>query len=1092
MKIYFFSLLLTVLNAVSVLAQVKQSPPLTPDYDTMMVKATAFTGEGEYKKVIDLLKDFPENDTAYATSLDKLALAYLGEEKWDEAITTSKKGLTLRSPYKRHFYEMLAAAYDEKKDYTQALDVLKEGQKEFPLYTRFYYQTGVTSMNAKKYEQAYENLKTSIRLNPFETSAHLQLGLLMYNSNRMIPAMLSFHIFLMLDPATSKSINVLREYEKMGNGEYKSNKDSLYLNLPATTDNFQELEAIVQSKFALNSNYKSNVKIKYNTIVKTMQIIGEKIEMNKADTGFYMQFYVPIFLEMVQNNLYNSSIYYNLRSIDDEEVRKEVKKQDANITKMASYLNNYLTKYRQDQWRAHKMATNDTWFNTTGTLSSEGAYNSKSNLATGDYTYYWPSGHVKSKGSYTASGKSTGKWQYYYPEGELQAIKYYKDDLLVDSTTFYHPEGNVSEVIPYKNDKHNGVVKSFYATGGPRTLVTFANGVRTGPVLYHYANGRKKLEGNLVNEKLNGKYIEYYDNGKKLEEADYKDGVITGTFKSWYGNGNLKSEGAYKNGLKEGEWKYYHEEGYLNNSGNYKAGKEDGIWKSLDQEGKVFSELKYSGGKIEGDANFYDDGKLWSVLTFGKGNIKKYKYYDKNNKVISEGVEKNGVLDLKSFYADGSRFRERIYKDGIAMGKCTTWNMYGNTESLEYYADDEQDGKQQYYFDDGTLKSEINYKAGVLEGLAVYYYKNGVISSQGWYKDDNKRGEWREYNPDGVISSTDYYQNGELQGASVNYDVSGKMETVFTYNNGDLVMYTDYDTLGNILIAEKIKNGSGSFNSLHLNKKAKSNLNYKNGRLEGEIKRYYSNGKVRNVILYTNGSANGPYKRYEWDGSIDEEGFYEDGYIDSTRTTYKNGKLYSKANYFRGDLHGEREFYYPNGVVSTRGNFRYDNQEGYFYYYADNGMVRYRLLFKDGDVQSYSYLAPDSTFKPEIPLPKSTGDVKAFYQNGNPSVSFTFKGGYYHGPFIQYFPSGKVRKEINYVSHEEEGTTKEYNEAGKLVSEENNKYDRYDGVCRYYNNGVLERESVYVMNWMHGPTKLYDKAGKVIKTVKMYNDEPFE
>ncbi len=78
MKMHLLSLLLTVSIGVTVHAQVKQPPPPNPDYDTMMVKASVFAEEREYAKAIELLKDIPESDTAYATALDKLTLAYLG------------------------------------------------------------------------------------------------------------------------------------------------------------------------------------------------------------------------------------------------------------------------------------------------------------------------------------------------------------------------------------------------------------------------------------------------------------------------------------------------------------------------------------------------------------------------------------------------------------------------------------------------------------------------------------------------------------------------------------------------------------------------------------------------------------------------------------------------------------------------------------------------------------------------------------------------------------------------------------------------------------------------------------------------------
>ncbi len=1088
--VHFFVFIFGLVSSLN--AQVKQPAPPEPNYEVRLAEADSLYSLGSYEKVIALLKDFPAADTAYATALDQLSLAYLSVDNWEAAIESAKKGLTLRSQYKRHFYEILGAAYDENKEYTKAFETFTKGFEEFPTYTRFWYHLGLNCIYSKKYVEAEMYLRKAIQTNPFYSNAHLKLGLLMYNSNRMIPAMLSYQLFLMLDDASASSVSVLREYERMGNGEYKSNPDSLWLKMPDNKDNFQELEAIVKSKFALNEKYKTNVKLKYTTLVKTMQIVSEKIEFNKADTGFYMQFYVPFFMEMKQANETETAIYYCLRSIEDENVAKELKKQSGAIEKMATHLNKYLSGYRQMEWKKLNLSKYDTWFTNAGHLGSEGNYDEKTKMYSGEYSYYWQCNNPKTKGVLNSEGKSIGKWEYFYPEGELQAIKYFKNDLMFDSAIYYFADGGISEITYFNNDKRNGSSRLFFSTGGLRNSVTYVNGEMNGPVVYYHENGFKKLEATLVKDKLNGHFVEYYDNGTKLGESEYVDGLSNGHANQWYANGKLKSEGAYLNGEQSGEWKYYSDEGFLNSIGSFKGGKEEGLWKTLNRDGSISTEIKYVGGKIDGDVNYYEDSVLWSVLTFSKDQIKKYKYYDKDKKVISEGAEKNGTLKLNSFYLSGAKLRERTYINGNSQGKCTTWYENGNLKSVENYKDDELDGMQTYYNKSGKMYSEYQYKKGNADGYAVEYYTNGVISTQGWFVNDVKRGEWIKYSPNGIITESNYYQNNELQGPSIDYDVTGKMEAAFMFSEGQVIGYHDYDTLGVVCNIQELKHGNGTINGIHLNKKPKSSNIYKFGSLDGEIKRWYANGKERSIIIYANGNANGAFKKYTWDGKKDDMGFYKDGYLDSTRTTYLNDKPYMNATYTRGDFVGERSWLYPNGKVSSKGSFINDDQDGYFYYFADNGMLRYRLLYKDDEVVSYSYLNADSTFKPEIPLKNSTGEVKAFYQNGNPSVLFTYKSGYYDGPFIHYHPNGKVRKESNYVMHEKEGIQKEYNDAGQLTVEENYSYDMLNGICKYYNNGVIQRESAYIMDSYHGPTKIYDKSGKLVKTVKMYNDEPYE
>lgn len=42
------------------------------------------------------------------------------------------------------------------------------------------------------------------------------------------------------------------------------------------------------------------------------------------------------------------------------------------------------------------------------------------------------------------------------------------------------------------------------------------------------------------------------------------------------------------------------------------------------------------------------------------------------------------------------------------------------------------------YYENGDLKSEVNYKAGKLEGLSKKYYENGYLIAEYYYKGGKK------------------------------------------------------------------------------------------------------------------------------------------------------------------------------------------------------------------------------------------------------------------------------------------------------------------------------------------------------------------
>ncbi len=52
------------------------------------------------------------------------------------------------------------------------------------------------------------------------------------------------------------------------------------------------------------------------------------------------------------------------------------------------------------------------------------------------------------------------------------------------------------------------------------------------------------------------------------------------------------------------------------------------------------------------------------------------------------------------------------------------------------------DGQWLWYYENGNIRSQVNYRHGFKNGLFQYYYKNGNIKIQGKYKKDKRNGVW--------------------------------------------------------------------------------------------------------------------------------------------------------------------------------------------------------------------------------------------------------------------------------------------------------------------------------------------------------------
>ena len=80
----------------------------------------------------------------------------------------------------------------------------------------------------------------------------------------------------------------------------------------------------------------------------------------------------------------------------------------------------------------------------------------------------------------------------------------------------------------------------------------------------------------------------------------------------------------------------------------------------------------------------------------------------------------------------------------------------------------------------------------------------------------------------------------------------------------------------------------------------------------------------------------------------------------------------------------------------------------------------------------------------------------------------------------EFYPSGKLKTEQNYINEKLDGTGKGYYESGKLEWEENYKNGKLDGIARgYYETGKLQAEVNFKNGKKHGTLTVYSERGKI-------------
>ncbi|HTL80148.1 MAG TPA: tetratricopeptide repeat protein, partial [Bacteroidia bacterium] len=157
---------------------------------------------GHYQKAEEEFRKVGRNDTNYAEVLRDLALTYSDDKEDSLCAITCRAGIALESVYSPDFYNLLGISLKEMNQTDSAIKVFDKAIELYPYTYVLYYQKGMTYYKKKDYKEAEKWFQTAIKINPYHAASHFQLGKICAEEGRLIPAMLSYEFYLMLDPST--------------------------------------------------------------------------------------------------------------------------------------------------------------------------------------------------------------------------------------------------------------------------------------------------------------------------------------------------------------------------------------------------------------------------------------------------------------------------------------------------------------------------------------------------------------------------------------------------------------------------------------------------------------------------------------------------------------------------------------------------------------------------------------------------------------------------------------------------------------------------------------------------------------------------
>ena len=438
-------------------------------------------------------------------------------------------------------------------------------------------------------------------------------------------------------------------------------------------------------------------------------------------------------------------------------------------------------------------------------------------------------------------------------------------------------------------------------------------------------------------------------------------------------------------------------------------------------DGMVFDTSKETSNKI----------LEYKMLKGEKNGI--YKEWYPNGAIKTKGKYLNGIEDRMwlFWYENGLKEKEGRYKDGVKDGLWFEWDLNGKIkEEVRYSIDNKIEETIYTYYENGNKKSKEKWANGKRDGLFTYWDENGLKLKEGKYRNGLMEGKWEFLFFDKKVEKW-----RSLKGSFKSGDGGNRSKNSGVPRNGR----------------------NGLFTVFYSNGKKKSIKYYKDGTLDGKIKKYYENGQMESQTTFKDGIMVGKYESWFDDGNKELEYYYnDDGTRDPTKLTitwHANGQKsfegYIKTINDKNVRDGITKNYYENGQMELQVTFKDGIMVGKYEFWFDDGTKNWEYYYNDDGTRDSTklttrwyangqkwYEAYIMTINGEA---KSRGEYTGWYENGN----IQYKGNYlsngkWEGKDFNWYEDGQKQSETTYKNGELI-SSKEWNKDGSVKERLNEK-----------------------------------------------------
>lgn len=364
-------------------------------------------------------------------------------------------------------------------------------------------------------------------------------------------------------------------------------------------------------------------------------------------------------------------------------------------------------------------------------------------------------------------------------------------------------------------------------------------------------------------------------------------------------------------------------------------------------------------------------------------------------------------------------------------GPVKFYHSNGKVSSEGNMLNGKPDGYWKTYYENGILKSEGNRKNFQLDSIWKFYSQEGIVVSEFMYVEGKKNGTKKTYSSETQkLLSEEAYKNDVKEGPSY-YFKEGFIHKVIPFSKGkEEGEGREFSKDSLVLTITTYKNG-------YVTREEKINRKDKFGNKQGNWKTFYPNNMVHTECKYTDDKLDGYYKEYGLDGNLIKTEKYEYGVLkknvaelvklDVKNDFFESGKLKSSGTYKDGIAEGVTRFYNEEGAIVNSKVYK-DGEligEGV---YDEKG-------YQQGKWKEY-YVSGELKAEGEYIDGRRNGDWVFYHQNGKVEQKGKFlKGAKPSGKWLWFYESGNLLREETFLNGMEEGTMTEYNDSGRVITQ---------------------------------------------------------